>query len=319
MMALEDMRQNPWLLDFVFASLPLDSETSTKYGELSRQKAKEWFLNNNISVIMAGRADDPALPAITIALVECSEAESTLGDVDSRLTESISPRYVKATPTIIAGPFTPKAYDPTTGEVTLPDAMTTDNIFAGQYLRDRGGASFVITSVTGIGKFKIAADSTGDFTGATITPINRDLVAEIESLSMKETYRIGVHVGSEQAYCIYLFSVLLFCLLRYKEKLIEGRGFERTTLRADELKLVMEFAPEIVYNRNISLSGYVRQYWPKNVDVGIEGVNLGTTLDPGIRIISDLNTPSDYLDEAAKQGWGMTGDDYSNLTKDSLG
>lgn len=39
--ALADLRANPWLLDYVFASLPKDEMTMKDYGEKSVEKAKE--------------------------------------------------------------------------------------------------------------------------------------------------------------------------------------------------------------------------------------------------------------------------------------
>ena len=79
--AIADLRANPWLLDYVFASLPRDDRTMKDYGEKEVQRAKEWFMKTNVPVFMVPRMDEAKVPCITIKLLDSSEAEVTLGDV----------------------------------------------------------------------------------------------------------------------------------------------------------------------------------------------------------------------------------------------
>lgn len=43
--ALDDIRQNPWLLDYVYAWLPADDLTKNAYCDSERTVAKKWVLN----------------------------------------------------------------------------------------------------------------------------------------------------------------------------------------------------------------------------------------------------------------------------------
>src|SRR4051812_27437995 len=79
--ALKDLKDKPWLLDFVFAWLPDDDLTATQYGLVEVDKAKEWFQNTEIIVSMAYRTDRPQLPCIGIELVDSVEDIATLGDI----------------------------------------------------------------------------------------------------------------------------------------------------------------------------------------------------------------------------------------------
>lgn len=68
--ALADLRKNPHLLDYVFASLPCDDVTRKDYGEKSVAAARKWFLNNKIEVAMVPVMDKAKAPMITIKLLD---------------------------------------------------------------------------------------------------------------------------------------------------------------------------------------------------------------------------------------------------------
>jgi hypothetical protein len=87
----------------------------------------------------------------------------------------------------------------------------------------------------------------------------------MESASFRESYSIGVHVHGEPVRLTYLHSILVFILLRYREVLLEGRGFERTKIGSTEVSRNAFFAQENVFTRYVSITGFVRQYWPKQI------------------------------------------------------
>src|SRR5574338_1571034 len=66
--ALADLRADPRVLDYIFASLPADEKTREDYGEKSVAAAKKWFLNNKIEVSMVPVMDKAKAPLITIKL-----------------------------------------------------------------------------------------------------------------------------------------------------------------------------------------------------------------------------------------------------------
>src|SRR6266700_2125388 len=137
--ALTDLRNNPFLLDYLFNWYPLDDLSANapfKYGDTERARAKKWFLEHEIFVSINTRTDDLKFPMFSIGLQSSQEAEMTLGDVDYEISEQVAIEEIVATPAPILGPFTPQSYDPTTGKVVLPTGMTTANVFVNMILLD---------------------------------------------------------------------------------------------------------------------------------------------------------------------------------------
>lgn len=332
---IDDLRANPWLLDYVFASLTQDVEdgqlvrvdTTKDYGEKEIDKAKRWFLKTDIPVMVAPRIDEARIPSITIKLAESTEAEVTLGDIHYQTTES--------TPTTtwppLAGPFVVDTYDPSTGIVGIP-ASVSDNfiIVPGMVLVDAKGQIFTIQSIVQdqaevevqtaddlaatlpmpldgsvVGTTivppedndtlrVVVSPATGaDFTRTLLKGAQPSLVTQLESVRYRETYQIGVHVASEPVYLTWLHSIIVFILLRYKQDLLEARGFEQSVPNSTDFDRNDNFPEDQnVFSRYINVTGYVRQYWPKRIDRAITSVT-GT-----IQIEGAGNMPPDVdLDE----------------------
>lgn len=269
--ALEDLRVNTWLLDYVFASLAGDDLTAPEYGRREIEAAKKWFLSTRVNVFMSSALNEPKLPAISITLLESVESDLTLGDVhyvpeqdDDRLWPALTDRF---TPTATRS----SANDPWT--VTVPKEIGDALVIApGQQLIDRAGKPHEILSVIDAYTFTLAAGTNADFTGTVIKGKPPTSVIEFESMKMKETYSLGCHVQGEQVHLTYLHTLLVFCLLRYKKTLLEARGFERTQLSSSDFRLNESFGSELVFSRHINISGHVTQVWPAAVNPKITAV-----------------------------------------------
>lgn len=202
---LNDIRRNPWLLDYCFAQLPADELTNRDphYGERGKEEAKKWFLNTDIPVIMADLPDEPIIPSITISLVSSEPAEDTLGDKDFWVSEKVPARQVG---------------------------------------RVRDG--------------------------------NKLVDVQLEGTYYREQCRLGLHVKGDYVPLLWLHSIVLFCLFRYKQRFLEARGFERTKVISGPMQPNEFFAlEERVFSRYVHVVGYVRHYWPKDVSVDIEDVS----------------------------------------------
>jgi hypothetical protein len=279
--AMADMRANPWLLDYVFSSLPRDSLTMADYGEKEVAAAKRWFLTTDIPVVMNTRIGEVQLPAISISLKESTEAETTLGDVHYKPHEDAL-EFGQA----LAGPFNPKAYNAATGIMVL-DESTADSIVLapGMIVIDAIGKVHEILEVLDRNMFAIAPGTVADFECATIRGSRRAIRVELESVNYKETYSIGCHAQGESVFTTYLHSILCFILLRYKETLLEARGFERSSFNSSDQMLNEQFENELTFSRWVTINGYVRQYWPKNVTQRI------TSVSPEMRIANGGKLP----------------------------
>jgi hypothetical protein len=273
--AMADMRANPWLLDYVFASLPQDPLTWREYGAKSVAAAKEWFLKTDIPVIVTPTLNELKVPAISIALISSEEVtqESTLGDIHSEAYEENDMLWPA-----LCEPFTPKSYLPSTGTITLKSVPDGFALFPGMFIVDKRGTAYAIVDVLNETTFTIAADTVPDLRDCVIKPSRPAYKVSVESSSFRETYSIGVHVGGEPVYVTWLHSIMVFALLRYKEVLLEARGFERSTINSSDFVREEQFVQENVFSRYIRITGNVRQYWPKTIATKIEGVVPGITV-----------------------------------------
>jgi hypothetical protein len=261
-MAIADLRANPWLLDYVFASLPRDSHTMKDYGEKEVQRAKEWFMKTNIPVFMVPRLDEAKVPCITIKLQDSAESEVTLGDVHYQEKEDNDTQW----PALIK-PFTPEKYNAATGiMVVSQDVLDSIVLAPGMVIVDAVGKPHDILEVFDDGSFTIKQGTMADFTNSVVKGAKPSYITRLESVSYRETYQIGVHVAGEPVYLTWLHSIIVFILLRYKQALMEARGFERSVFNSSDFDRNEMFEAEMVFSRYLTLTGYVRQYWPKDVN-----------------------------------------------------
>jgi len=284
--AIADMRRNPWLLDYVFAYLSQDPLTQNVYGQKEGDRAKEWFLKNNISVMMVPIMNEMKMPCISISLKESAEAEVTTGDTHYAPQELDTLTWPD-----LAGPFNPVGYDPATGIVTLD---SNDLVIApGMLVVTAAGNSYPITFVQGNTVFTTSQYITEDLNGMTVRGVQPSGITTLESVFYRESYQIGCHVAGEPVYLTWLHTILVFILLRYKQQLFEARGFESGVFNSAAFDRNPNDA-ENYFSRYITLTGKVRQYWPKYFTQRIQQVPVG------IEVLSNSDEPFDN-----EAGWNV--------------
>ncbi len=157
-----------------------------------------------------------------------------------------------------------------------------------------------IVSVIDATAFTIETGATVDFMGAFIKGKHPRLIKNIESVCFRESYRIGCHALGDPFVLTWLHSIVTFCLLRYKMRLLEARGFERTVLSTSPFAKDERWKVENMWTRFISITGYVRQFWPADVveritSVSVSPVNVSGTNDPDAE---DFLAPPGQVDSA---------------------
>lgn len=271
--AIEDLRANDWLLEDVFASLPNDLLTKAEYGEREIERAKKWFRSTKIAVLMSHEITDPKLPCISINIGEASEAETTLGDTHYVPVQPFARIWPALTPTFQA------SYGPITGQVIVPDEIAETLVIApGMQLIDRAGTAHEILEVIDDKTFMIEP-KTADFSKAVIKGKQPSGSQTLGSVKHRESFILGCHVAGEPTHLIYLHSILLFCLYRYKKTLFEARGFERHTVTPTEFRRNEAFENEIVFSRHVNLTGYVAQVWPEEEKQNLTNLDVVTIVD----------------------------------------
>ncbi len=261
-MAIADLRANPWMLETVFNSLLCDAATASRYGEKERAQACEWFLRTDIPVVMDYTLIPAGTNGVSIALVDSTETNNTLGDVNYEPFEQVEAAWPPLSPV-----FNPVAYNSPTGIMQVAPEVTEALIVApGMLVVDKTGKTWPIEEVHSKTTFKIQSGIIADFKGSVIKGKRPSLVMGLESLTFRETYRVGVHAHGEPHHLTWLHSIVYFCLLAYKQVLLEARGFESSVMSSSQFTKDERWgAAQNMWTRFITLTGNVRQTWPKHL------------------------------------------------------
>lgn len=289
--ALADLRSRRDLLDTVFATLTFDELTRQIYGEKERDRAIEWFLATDIPVVMDYRMARTTGTCISISLASSDEAESTLSDVHYDPVEELDAPWIPLTEPFAA------SYDTLTGTVTIPPEVASKVVLqVGMLIHDKAGRPLPIIEVVSGSVFKIQPGAVVDFRNAILRYPDPRQMGTVESLRFRETYRVGCHFHGDPLGLTWLHSIVVFCLLRYKQSLLEARGFERSTISSGPFSADSAFDIENVWTRFINVTGYVQHSWPKLTFDKTRVVSAIPTVNPqgaSGGVISDPNLGQD--------------------------
>lgn len=275
MAALDDIRANPWLLDFCFQSLRHDVLTRKEYGEGEMQELKDWVLNNEIAVVMAHNLNNVRQPAISIEVADSNEIQQVLGDIHHTYVEKIV--FVTKLPPLLT--FTPAAYDKATGLITLAPTQNTAKVFVGNRVLDRvNNVAYLIEEVVDDYSFRIPADTELNLTRAEVVPADDLWTANCESVRLQEGFNIDCIVQGDPTKTLILEALAKFILYRYKEDLLEARGFENTIIKSSGMTFSTMYgkeATQLLWKRVAMITGWSELSWPKTVSPPIAGMHVG--------------------------------------------
>ncbi|RLF65136.1 MAG: hypothetical protein DRN30_04570 [Thermoplasmata archaeon] len=309
--AIEDLRANTWVLEHIFSDLADDAMSAPESGWKEVRTAIDWFLKTDIPVITQHRiADAPKIPCISIAYEPSNEMDNraSLGD-EGGVEDYILDRPGKGTVAVIkiTKNFTPDEYDITTGEVVMPKGINTDLMSVGNYFVATNGHSYKIQAIHGSDRFKLLPNITDDFTNAYVAPRSNVWNAHKELTFLKESYSIGCHTQNDPGTTIWLWQIIFYSMLRYKEAFLESRGFEISTLQSSGLVRNTELQTENVFSKYITISGEVEASWIKFIAPKFESVAATFNVDAPDAIDTDYVYGDDA--EECPPGWA-TGDDF---------
>lgn len=316
-LSLNDLKQNNWLLDHIFSDLTSSPYTNKKYGINQINSAKEWLANNEIDIYLRPRNDKDRLPCIVIYNENSSEQENlkTMGDTS---TESIIllPQDIGKPIPYVVNPFVPIGYDSFTGIVEIEqDLKGLDTVSAGMILvNPSNGNGFIIRDISSNG---IVIDPNIDLniTQLAIVPKYQFYEAKIEHIWMSEVYTISCHVHGDVQPLIWLKSIVLYSILRYKQSLLEANGFFESVISSSgimEDRYSSGPDGEQAFFSSIQLSGKTEYSWIKAPHRILESIVLrekvGDGFVGGIKILSNLDSP-DYVDKSLEPWWTSDGND----------
>jgi hypothetical protein len=291
-LGLEEMRKNLWLLDHAFESLTAMPFLADKYGKANIEAAKEWFKNNKVNVYMRPRNDKDELPCVTIFPGSSNEKPEmkSLSDLSS-YKKILKPNEIGKPINYIVKPFTPEGYNPATGEVFVANGLTgLSTVVPGQILvNPKTGQGFVIQSTTS-DSIVILPNQNIESAQFAVVPEFQKYEARIEHTFHQESYTVGVHCHGDPQSLMWLWTIVLYTIYRYREVLLEGNGFAESVISNSEFMDDPNYEGpngESAYLRYITITGQVEESWIKAPKRFIESISL-----KDIEIISNLNDAS---------------------------
>lgn len=270
MACIEDLRRNPYFLQFCFASLAQDQLSKDEYGQKEIDRAVEWFQRTNIWVINSPtKPDNIDFPCVTIFDAGGREKteSTTIGDVNYDTEEPLDLYWP-----ILVGPITPISYDFQTGNVVFSN-FNDKILVPGMLLVTFDDKSYPILEVdSDTFTITIAAGTVLNLAGCTIRPVKPSQIVTLKGVENTSNFVFMCHVQGATVHLHYLFSIIKFCLYKYKKQYFEARGFELTKVDWGEFKQNEVFPAEDVYTQSIIVSGVTRDWWPETVYDRIESV-----------------------------------------------
>jgi hypothetical protein len=302
--AIDDVKQNLWLLDNILADFTDNPFLRTKYGKKQIDAAKEYFTNNGINIFLQFVKDKEKFPAIILTLGSSAEQQElrTMGDVDVENITLLPSQVGQKIPYVVP-PFIPVGFDPATGTVTAPVGLDLGPVSAGMVLLNpTNGNGTPVLSVNGQ-NIMVQADLELDCSQFGIVPQYRYFQSRMGRSYFEENWNITIATNDPQS-LLWLHSIVVYTLLRYRS-FMEHNGLLETSFTSTDI-FNPEFsnaAGEEIYCRQITMKGKVQQQFIRDLHRKIESIVIRdknpeavTLEDPsgyvgGIRIVTNNETP----------------------------
>lgn len=303
---LRDVRQNPWLMDDILSDFVTDPLLSGIYGQKEIENAKKWITDNEVSVFLPHRMDLEKMPCVTIAIGNNIEDRSLARMADmTHLVETLNPTQIGKVVPYIIPPFYYTSYDQATGFFEVPNSVNLIIVQPGMaIINPQTGVGFIITGKNNNGFF-ITAGTVINFQVIAIIPEYRIYKARREVATFQENISIGCHVHGDPNALLWLYSIMMYGLLRYREGLIESRNFQISNLTTTDMIRNDAFQSfgENVYSRFITLTGQVENTWIKAPKRVIETINIVNGIDAGLIMVNENDGEVPEIIDQDQDSW----------------
>lgn len=316
-LGIQDMRDNPWLIDHMLSDLTSNPYYAQKYGQKQVDACKDWFKSNEIDIVMLGRKDRERYPCIVIGVGSSPEKDDmkSMADQSTEKTVLMPNQIGKTIPYVIA-PFSGFSYDDTTGLVTVPNTVDLTKIAVNMVLVDPHSSTGY--TIHGVDNEGIYIEPNLTVTAATlgVLPQYQFFEARQEHAFFQESYKISCYSHGDPQVMLWLHSIALYTILRYRESLLEANGFAQSSVSS--APPISNGDVETEWCREITISGQVENSWLKSPRRFIEVAAIKEKVTPtsgnptgyvgGIKIISNLDSEEGVID-TPNQVWTTIADD----------
>jgi hypothetical protein len=316
-LGIDDIRRNQYLIDDIMSQFEDDQYLKQSWGKQQIDRFKDFMQKIKINVVMETRLPDTSkLPAIVVKIGGGQEDPSKQGLGDSNHYENVDPSSTLGkfeSPLIILGPITPESFDSSTGEINFSDSVNLTSVFPGQFVFDEvNKIAYEIQMVLDDHTILIDTGLNPNLQGMSIRPTNNYVRHTKKSIWFYENYTLTC-ISTEPNELMFLYSLVLYILGRYKKNLFEARNFEISTYAYSEV-----YPPNpsddtnILFARDVNMRGRVQHTFIESTDLVIEGISpdllINPNLDSDTSIATDKTPKALYDEQVSKQGWKMEAD-----------
>lgn len=302
-LGLEDIAKNPWLINDILADTVSNEYMRRFYGS-QIDSCKQWIANNRVNIVLSDRDDKLEFPAIEIELGTSNEKAEMkhMGDLSVESVKLLPNNINKPIPFVLNP--TAGSYNPTSGVFTFSPSVDLNNVSPKMILvNPSNGNGYIIQSVT-------MANQVNLLTGLSIAPGSYGIIPEYQYYEskightfMQEPYRI-VCSALDQQTLLWLHSIAVYSLLRYRQVLLEKDGYAESLISSTKMypNPDRSDAGQVIWSRDINLTGQVENRWYIQPHRIIENVAIGNGngLEGGVKIISNI---TDTFEDLSTVNW----------------
>lgn len=271
---LDYVRAHPEVCDEIFDTW-LQPHLEKLYGRRAIEQARKWLTDNDIPVVLSWGLQNAKLPCLSVHLaqdperVESAALSDHAGFVGSEVAQPV-----------IVPPFTPKAYDPDAGIVTVGRGISLNStaIAPNHVMVDYKGEEYLVQSP--ITDTSFAIDTTGDPVDPRKLYVKAGPGMAIEqkrggSARFLTHVDIGFHATTDHQTVLWLYYTVSWILFRFKLDM-ERRGIQLQTYAGSEFNKDSKFLAENVYSRWMRYSAQVSVEWTEPAGALMGGLNVTT-------------------------------------------
>lgn len=308
-LGLEDISKNDWLLNDILGDTVSNQYLRERYGS-QIASCKEWLANNRINIFLSEQQSDKMdFPAITIEIGASNEKAEMkhMGDLSTQYETFIPNTINKSIPYVL--PPSAGSYNPSTGAFSFNSDVNLNAVSPGMVLVfPANGIGYVIQSVT-------MANQVNLLTGLQIEAGNYGIIPKYQIYQSKighsffqESYRITCH-GMDQQTLLWLHSITMYSLLRYRQVLLEKDGFAESMITSGKIYPNGDYsdAGQVIWSRDIEITGQIENRWVVQPHRYIENFAYGNAngYEGGLKIISNI---TDTFQDLNDVNWSTIAD-----------
>jgi hypothetical protein len=298
-LGLADLRRNRFVLKDSYDQVISDPFLKDQWGEAEAERLVK-MLDKNIEIYMAHKQsiNSAKFPCFVIKMGSAQEDSNreSLGDyLETEKVDGASLGGAFPDARIVIENITPISYDNLTGQMTFGNNVNLDTlqVFDGHFVLDtKNNKKYEIEVVIGNHDLILKEPSKDvDLTNMKIVTGDINMANDKKTIWYFENHTIECW-SSDSVECVYLWTILMLILQRYKLTLFDARGFNIASYSYGPIEQYQPEDPNVLFYREVPIRGRVAHTVIESTNklIGAIGVELGicgATSPEGLKEILD--------------------------------